>query len=69
MTEKYITSTDVFVAGPLEGVVMTRVSHTEEPLVDPPPFTSTFTGFLYVPAHVDLEDLKNQGKRFGSLNK
>lgn len=69
MTEKYFVSTDVFVGGPLEGVVMTRVSHLDEPYVDPPPVVSSFTGFLYVPAHVNLEDLKNHGKRFGSLNK
>jgi len=58
MTEKYFVSTDVFVSGPLEGVVMTRVSHLVEPYVEPPDFVTTFTGFLYVPAHVDLEVVK-----------
>jgi hypothetical protein len=69
MTEKYITSTRVFVSGPLEGVVMTTVAHAIEPLVDPPDYVATFTGYLFVPAHVKLEDLKNHGRSFGSLNK
>ena len=69
MTEKYVTNSGVFVSGPLTGVVITTIAHTTEPLENPPEYASTFTGFLYVPAHVDLEDLKNQGKRFGSLNK
>jgi len=58
MTEKYIVSTKVFSSGDLAGVVMTQVEHVVEPLFDPPEYNSTFTGFLYVPAHVDLEVVK-----------
>lgn len=58
MTEKYITATSVFSNGPLAGVVMTHTEHVIEPLIDPPPYASTFTGFLFVPAHIDLEVVK-----------
>jgi hypothetical protein len=62
MTEKYIVSSKVFSNGPLAGVVMTSVEHVVEPLVDPPPYQSTYTGFLYVPAHIDLEVVKKCAK-------
>jgi hypothetical protein len=63
MTEKYITSSNVFSNGPLAGVVMTQVEHVVEPLVDPPAYASAFTGFLYVPAHIDLEVVKQCAKK------
>lgn len=63
MTEKYITSSSVFSNGPLAGVVMTQVEHVVEPLIDPPPYASTFTGFLFVPAHIDLEVVKKCAKK------
>jgi len=63
MTEKYITSTNVFSNGPLAGVVMTQTEHVIEPYIDPPPYESTFTGFLFVPAHIDLEVVKKCAKK------
>lgn len=63
MTEKYITSSSVFSNGPLAGVVMTHVEHVIEPLEDPPDYASTFTGFLFVPAHIDLEVIKQCAKK------
>lgn len=63
MTEKYITETSVFSSGPLAGVVMTHTEHVIEPLIDPPPYASTFTGFLFVPAHIDLEVVKKCAKK------
>ena len=63
MTEKVIVETRVFSSGDLAGVVMTQVAHSIEPLKDPPPYASTFTGFLYVPAHIDLEVIKQCAKK------
>lgn len=62
MSEKYITVTGIFTSGPLEGVILSWVTYTPEPLEDPPPFFGKVTGVLYVPEHVDLKDLKRSAK-------
>lgn len=69
MSEKHITGSAVFTSGPLEGVYITTTSYTTEPLVGAPPFLGKMVGFMLVPEHVDLRDIRRCAKKSPGKNR